>query len=76
MESKWAIGVNGTAQFVLAQRAKAFQAHLKDFNFNEFSQISIKAKIAAEELHNLQTLADQNPDGPFAAKLKSQRKRA
>ncbi|KAL1554962.1 hypothetical protein AAHA92_15458 [Salvia divinorum] len=50
VKDKWSINVSGTAQYVLAERGKAFKHHLREFNFKEMSLISKRAKEASADL--------------------------
>ena len=58
MEEKWLAHVEGTTQYRLAERCKLFKAHLKSFNFQEFSDLSKRAKEATETLERLQLRED------------------
>lgn len=61
VENKWHLPIEGNAQFILTQRAKAFQSHLKTFNFKELSNISERAGSARISLATAQERLDQNP---------------
>ncbi|XP_042005918.1 uncharacterized protein LOC121754660 [Salvia splendens] len=58
MEQKWPASVVGMAQYKLAERCRLFKSHLRAFNFQEFSDLSNRAKVAAEILEELQKRTD------------------
>ncbi|KAL0339899.1 UNVERIFIED_CONTAM: hypothetical protein Sradi_4506700 [Sesamum radiatum] len=62
VENGWNLNVDGTTQFCLCRKLKAFKGHLKAFNNLHFSHISVRAKDADLALQDAQIQLESDPE--------------